>query len=117
MTKTNTRRGVGFWVAAGRRRALNDGTEPSLFMLQDANPTLSTRNAMIIIAPGVPSSTRQTRREEENGLKNKETARATLTCGSSARIIGLIPNAPGPTTRSFARITPLGRPAATAIRE
>jgi hypothetical protein len=80
-------------------------------MLQDANPTLSTRNAIIIIAHGVPSSNRQTRGEEKKRKKNS----ATLTCGSSARIIGLLPNAPGPTVSSFARSTPLALPAATAI--
>ena len=103
-------------LSAGRRRALNDGTESSLFMLQDANPTLSTRNAIIIIAHGVPSSkTRQTRGEEETKRKKKKRNGATLTCGSSARIIGLLPNAPGPTVSSFARSTPLALPAATAI--
>jgi hypothetical protein len=89
-------------------------------MLQDANPTLSTRNAIIIIAHGVPSSkTRQTRGEEEEKKRkreNKEKKRwELLTCGSSARIIGLLPNAPGPTVSSFARSTPLALPAATAI--
>mmetsp|Transcript_12074 Transcript_12074/g.48446 ORF Transcript_12074/g.48446 Transcript_12074/m.48446 type:complete len:225 (-) Transcript_12074:2391-3065(-) len=84
-------------------------------LLAGAGDAISRRN---VSSPSADMASAAARNRARTSLKRyaAPVMLRPVSCGSSARIIGLLPNAPGPTTKSFPRITPLGRPAATAIR-